>query len=194
MCYLFGLYILFRTRTEFVCWFNIIKCSFLSTRLGLDFFCMKGLHSRHFFVQKKMFLNIALVQYRTKLYLLHHLFPWESLSQCIPASLTQPRDSTQGQWNVLTILLSLPKIERICLLRQWWQTTSFKGQSNTRQRIQFVITHRRFIITFFTVTAINSRLCELRIDYLIEDGWGQQWRPESAETFMSGIGKWFRGF
>ena len=32
--------------------------------------------------------------------------------------------------------------------------------------------------------AANSRLCELRIDYLIEDGRGPQWRPESAETFI----------
>ena len=33
-------------------------------------------------------------------------------------------------------------------------------------------------------TPYNSRLCELRIDYLIEDGRGPQWRPESAETFI----------
>ena len=30
----------------------------------------------------------------------------------------------------------------------------------------------------------NSRSCELRIDYLIEDGLGPQWRPESAEIFI----------
>ena len=30
----------------------------------------------------------------------------------------------------------------------------------------------------------NSRLCELRIVYLIEDGWGPQWRPESEEIFI----------
>ena len=36
-------------------------------------------------------------------------------------------------------------------------------------------------------TVANSRLCELRIDYLIEDGRGPQWRPESAETFFSEI-------
>ena len=34
------------------------------------------------------------------------------------------------------------------------------------------------------MVAVNSRLCELRIDYLIEDGWGPQWRPESAEIFI----------
>ena len=33
-------------------------------------------------------------------------------------------------------------------------------------------------------TSSNSRLCELRIDYLIKDGRGPQWRPESAETFI----------
>ena len=33
---------------------------------------------------------------------------------------------------------------------------------------------------------LNSRLRELRIDYLIEDGWGPQWRPESAEIIISG--------
>ena len=33
-------------------------------------------------------------------------------------------------------------------------------------------------------TAANSQLCELRIDYLIEDGRGPQWRPESAEIFI----------
>ena len=39
----------------------------------------------------------------------------------------------------------------------------------------------------------NSRLCELRIDYLIEDGWGPQWRPESAEIFISGNILWPSG-
>ena len=36
----------------------------------------------------------------------------------------------------------------------------------------------------------NSRLCELRVDYLIEDGWGPQWRPERAEIFISGNILW----
>ena len=36
----------------------------------------------------------------------------------------------------------------------------------------------------FSFALINSRLRELRIDYLIEDGRGPQWRPESAETFI----------
>ena len=36
----------------------------------------------------------------------------------------------------------------------------------------------------------NSRLWELRIDYLKEDGGGPQWRPESAEIFISGNILW----
>ena len=36
----------------------------------------------------------------------------------------------------------------------------------------------------YSTTAGNSQLCELRIDDLIEDGRGPQWRPESAEIFI----------
>ena len=31
---------------------------------------------------------------------------------------------------------------------------------------------------------LNSRSCQLRIDYLTEDEWGPQWRPEIAEIFI----------
>ena len=42
-------------------------------------------------------------------------------------------------------------------------------------------------VTAIPAADLNSRLRELRIDYLIENGWGPQWRPESAEIFISGI-------
>ena len=51
----------------------------------------------------------------------------------------------------------------------------------------------QYIRRFFLLQASNSQLCELRIDYLIEDGWGPQWRPESAEIFISGNILWPSG-
>ena len=45
----------------------------------------------------------------------------------------------------------------------------------------------------FCIPVYNSQLCELRIDYLIEDGRGPQWLPESAEIFISGNILWPSG-
>ena len=51
----------------------------------------------------------------------------------------------------------------------------------------------KFTVCQLMYTSINSQLCELRIDYLIEDGCGPQWRPESAEIFISGNILWPSG-
>ena len=54
-----------------------------------------------------------------------------------------------------------------------------------REELYYMITLRFDIFSPITGgCSENSRLCELGIDYLIEDGRGPQWRPESAEIFI----------
>ena len=63
-------------------------------------------------------------------------------------------------------------------------STSFLGFSYPNLLLVFLnLLFFRNLYHIF-LAASNSRLCELRIDYLIEDGRGPQWRPESAETFI----------